>query len=139
VLEKLAEAKQWLSSAGVQMIVEPGRYISGPAIMLETKIMGLHGSTIVVDASVYNASPDTLIVPIKLMIEGEIDGESGHGKAYVVKGITPCSTDIFRYRVYFPDSRKMEIGDNIVFLNAGAYNFHTEFCELDKIRTDIID
>ncbi|MFH0870700.1 MAG: decarboxylase [archaeon] len=135
VLEKLDEAKQWLSSARVHMIIEPGRYISGPAIRLETKIVGMHGSTIVVDASVYNASPDTLIVPIKLMIEGE----SEQGKPYVVKGITPCSTDIFRYRAYFPESRKLKKGDKMIFLNAGAYNFHTEFCELDKVATEVVD
>jgi len=135
VLEKLAETNKWLSSAGVQMIIEPGRYVSGPAIRLETTIVGIHGNTIVVDASVYNSSPDTLIVPIKLVIEGE----SEQGRSYVVKGITPCSTDIFRYRVYFPESMKLRKGDKIFFLNAGAYNFHTEFCELDKVVTEVVD
>lgn len=135
VIKKITELKDWLSGKGVELMIEPGRYISGPSIRLETEIVGIHGSTIVVDASVYNASPDTLIVPVKLLVEGE----SETGKAYVLKGITPCSTDLFRYRVYFPPEKEFKVGDKIVFLNAGAYNFHTEFCELNKIETVIVD
>ncbi|MBN2141871.1 decarboxylase [Candidatus Woesearchaeota archaeon] len=147
VIRKIKELKDWLSGKGegrkgIELIIEPGRYISGPSVTLETEIVGIHGNTIVVDASVYNSSPDTLIVPIKLLVEGEVDpGNAGIGrgtgkpKAYVIKGITPCSTDLFRYRVYFPEEKEFHIGDKILFENAGAYNFHTEFCELGKIET----
>jgi ornithine decarboxylase len=132
VMQKISEFRDWLASKDVQLIIEPGRYLSASCIRLETTVVGVHGRTIVVDASVYNSSPDTLIVPIKLLVEGELEiGEPG--KAYVIKGITPCSTDLFRYRVYF--SEPPQVGGMIVFLNAGAYNFHTEFCELDKIET----
>jgi len=44
--------------------------------------------------------------------------------------------DIFRYCVFLPDKK---VGDKIVFLNAGAYNFSTDFCNLEKIDTRILD
>ena len=62
--------------------------------------------------------------------------EKGQGGAYVVKGITPCSMDLFRYRVYLKDPK---VGDKLTFLNAGAYNFSTDFCDLNKLNTEIID
>lgn len=135
ILGKLKELHSWLASKNITMIVEPGRFISGPAVSLETEIVGIHDNTLVVDASVYNSSPDTLIVPIKLLVQGETES----GKGYIIKGITPCSTDIFRYRVYFPETHLINVGQKLIFLNAGAYNFHTNFCEQDKIETYFID
>jgi ornithine decarboxylase len=135
VLKKISELKEWLKKKQIQLIIEPGRYISGPSVILETNIVGIHANTIVVDASVYNSSPDTLIVPIKLLVQGEV--EEHEGKPYVIKGITPCSTDLFRYRVYL--KKEPVVGEKMTFLNAGAYNFHTEFCELDKVETLIVD
>ena len=44
--------------------------------------------------------------------------------------------DLFSYRVYLPNVREKQ---DIVFLNAGAYNFGTDFCELDKVKTEIVD
>ena len=76
---------------------------------------------------------DALVVPVKLLVEGEL--VKGEGVAYVIKGITPCSLDLFRYRVYL---EKPTVGDSLVFLNAGAYNFTTNFCDLEKIETEVI-
>ena len=75
---------------------------------------------------------DALIVPVKLKIKGELE----KGEAYVVKGVTPCSMDLFRYRVYLKNPK---IGDELIFLNAGAYNFATDFCDLNKLKTKIVD
>ena len=91
-------------------------------------------NNIIVDASVYNSDMDALIVPVKLLVEGEL--KKGEGEAYVIKGVTPCSMDLFRYRVYLKDLKE---GDEIVFLNAGAYNFSTEFCDLEKIEVETIE
>jgi ornithine decarboxylase len=44
--------------------------------------------------------------------------------------------DIFRYRVYLENP---ETGDKIVFLNAGAYTYSTDFCNLEKLETIIVD
>ena len=142
-IKKISELSDWLKQKNIALIIEPGRFICGPAITLETEIVGIHGNTIVVDASVYNSSPDTLIVPIKLLVKGEVEpGQSqadsdNLAKPYVIKGITPCSTDLFRYRVYLKGEPKT--GETLTFLNAGAYNFHTEFCELNKVETVVLD
>ena len=67
-----------------------------------------------------------------VLVYGEV--EKGEGQPYVIKGITPCSMDLFRYRVYLNNPK---VGDEIVFLNAGAYNFTTNFCDLPELETEI--
>ena len=131
IFKRIKEAKEWLNNKNIKMIIEPGRFISAPSIKLECNIINIHGNTIVVDASVYNSDLDALIVPVKLKVNGEL--RRGEGKEYIIKGVTPCSLDMFRYRVYLPERK---IGDKIVFLNAGAYNFSTDFCNLEKIETE---
>ena len=102
---------------------------------LVSHVKAIYDKNIVVDASVYNTDMDALIVPVKLLVEGEISREDG--KSYVIKGITPCSMDLFRYRVYLKE--EPSVGDEIVFLNAGAYNFASDFCDLPRLETEIVD
>ncbi len=130
IFNKIKEFKEWLGK--IKLIIEPGRFIAAPACKLETNIIGIHENNIIVDASVYNSDMDALIVPVKLLIENELK----KGKPYVIKGITPCSMDLFRYKVYLENPK---VGDKLIFLNAGAYNFNTEFCDLDKIETVIVE
>ncbi len=134
IFNRITEFKDWLHANNIKLIIEPGRFIAAPAIKLVTSIIGMHENNIIVNASVYNSDMDALIVPVKLLIEDEL--EKNEGNPYVVKGITPCSMDLFRYRVYLKDPK---IGDKITFLNAGAYNFTTDFCDLERIETEIID
>ncbi len=134
IYNKISEFKDWLNEKDVIMIIEPGRFISAPSTRLVTHIKLIHDNNIIVDASVYNSDLDAILVPIKLMVEGE--KEKDEGDPYVIKGITPCSMDIFRYRVYLNDPK---IGDEIVFLNAGAYNFTSDFCDLEKLETIVVD
>lgn len=134
IFDRISEFRNWLNSKGVKVISEPGRFISAPAVKLETNIKAIYENNIVVDASVYNSDLDALIVPVKLLLEGE--RLKGEGEAYCVKGITPCSMDLFRYRVYLNEPK---VGDKLIFLNAGAYNFTTEFCDLPKIETIVVD
>ncbi len=129
IFDKIREFVEFANSNGIKVIVEPGRFIAAPAVVLETTIKRIESGTIIVDASVYNTAMDTLIVPLKLLVDGEL--ESG-GKRYTIKGCTPCSMDIFRYAV---NLREPKVGDTIRFLNAGAYNFKTEFCDLPRIET----
>lgn len=131
IFKKISEFKGFLNDNNIKLIVEPGRFIAAPSIKLETKIIGIHENNIIVDASVYNSDMDALIVPVKLLVENELS----NGQAYVIKGITPCSMDLFRYKVYLDNPK---VGDKLVFLNAGAYNFNTEFCDLEKIETVIV-
>jgi len=134
VFKKIIEFKTWLNNQNVKLMIEPGRFIAAPAVKLETEIIGMHENNIIVNASVYNSDLDALIVPVKLLVEGEVSKEEG--KPFVIKGTTPCSMDLYRYKVYLKNPK---IGDKLVFLNAGAYNFTTDFCDLDKIETEIVD
>jgi ornithine decarboxylase len=132
ISQKIQDIRMWLNSKGIKMIIEPGRFLAGPPVKLETEIKAIYGDNIIVDASVYNSAMDTFVASIKLEIQGELE----KGTAYTVKGHTPCSMDIFRYRVFLENPK---VGDKIVFLNAGAYNFSSDFCCLKKIQTDIVD
>ncbi|MEK6886365.1 MAG: decarboxylase [Nanoarchaeota archaeon] len=132
IFNKIKEFKIWLKNNNIKLIIEPGRFIAAPSIKLETKIIGIHENNIIVDVSVYNSDMDALIVPVKLLIEGELE----KGTPYVIKGVTPCSMDLFRYKVYLNNPK---IGDKLTFLNAGAYSFTTDFCDLEKIQTEIVD
>lgn len=132
IFSKIKEVKEFLNSKNIEMIVEPGRFIAGPAIKLETKIVNIYDNNLVVDASIYNCAMDTFVAHIRLLVESELDS----GERYVIKGFTPDSMDIFRYSVFLDNPK---VGEKIVFLNAGAYNFSTDFCKLPKLKTDIVE
>lgn len=134
VFDKIIEFRKWLSGMNVGMIIEPGRFIAASSVRLVTSIMAVDSHNITVNASVYNTDMDALIVPVKLLIEGEL--EKGKGGAFVIKGMTPCSMDLFRYRVYLDNP---QVGDSVVFLNAGAYNFSSDFCDLEKLETEVVE
>ena len=134
IRKKLKELQRFLHTKNISLIIEPGRYIAAPAGKLHTQILSVYENNIIINASVYNTDLDALIVPVKLLVEGELDKKEG--TPYVLKGITPCSMDLFRYRVYL---NKPEVGDELVFLNAGAYNFSTKFIDLEELETKVIE
>lgn len=139
IFMKIKKLKQWLNTMNIKMIIEPGRFIAAPSVTLEAEIKNIYDNNIIINCSVYNSCMDTFVSHIRLLVESELKEDkfkSGKGEAYTIKGCTPCSMDLFRYRVFL-DSPK--IGDRIVFLNAGAYNFSTDFCELKKLETVIVD
>ncbi|MBL7176201.1 MAG: decarboxylase [Desulfobacteraceae bacterium] len=134
ILKKIETLYAWCQKRSISMVIEPGRYISAPPGELHTTIISIHEDTIIVDASVYNGDLDALIVPVKLQVKGEIDYEEAtkhSAKKYIIKGVTPCSLDIFRYRVFLEEKK---IGDTLVFLNAGAYNFASDFCSQKPLK-----
>ncbi len=133
IFRKISEFRKFVNSFGLKFAVEPGRYIAAPAVKLETKIINAYERNLILDCSIYNAYMDTFLIHTRLPVEGETD----HGYKYLLKGKSPDSLDIFRYRVFFPEEKK--IGDKITFLNAGAYNFYTEFNNMPKIKTLIVD
>ena len=75
---------------------------------------------------------DTFLLNIRLLLENESDS----GEFYTIKGVTPDSLDIFRYQVKLKN--KPKVGDKLIFLDAGAYNFSTDFCNLKKLETEVI-
>ncbi|MFH2021042.1 MAG: decarboxylase [archaeon] len=132
IFSEIKNLRDFLNSKGIKMIIEPGRYIAGPAVKLEATIKSMYDNNVILDCSVFNAAMDTFVAHIRLVVEGEQDD----GNAYTIKGCTPDSMDIFRYKVFL---KKPKVGDKIVFLNAGAYTYSTDFCNLPKLRTEIID
>ncbi len=133
IFEKITELKTWLEKEyGITTYIEPGRFLAAPPTRLETEILAIYDNNIIVDASVYNGALDTLLIPIKLLIEGELQ----EGRQFVVKGCTPDSMDIFRYDVKLKGPK---VGDKIIFLNAGAYCFTTDFCNLPKMGVVFVD
>lgn len=133
IFTKISEVKSWLNDKNIKLMIEPGRFISAPAAKLVTYIKRVYENNIIVNASVYNSDMDAILVPVKLLVKGEL--ERGQGKPYVIKGVTPCSMDLFRYRVYLKEPK---VGDKIIFLNAGAYNFSSDFCNLKKLETRFV-
>ena len=132
IYDKIKEFRTWLNNQNIKLMIEPGRFIAAPSGKLITTIIGIDNYNIVINASVYNSDLDALVVPVKLKIENELK----NGTPYVVKGITPCSMDLFRYRAYLDNP---QVGDQLVFLNAGAYNFSSDFCDLTKLETEVVE
>ncbi len=129
IFNKIKDLRKWFKG---KLYIEPGRFIAAPSVKLETEIKSIDKNNITVDCSVFNAAMDTFILNIRLIVEGEVD----KGEEYTIKGITPDSLDIFRYKVKLKN--KPKIGDKIVFLDAGAYNFHCDFCGLNKIEMVLV-
>ena len=132
IFEKIAELKKWLNKQGIKMVIEPGRFIAASPVRLETEILNVIENNVIINCSVYNSSMDTFVAHIRLIVEGEKE----NGRAYTIKGCTPDSMDIFRYKVFLEKPKK---GGKIIFLNAGAYNYASDFCNLPKLETAVVD
>jgi len=132
VISRIKEVKEYLNKKDIKMMIEPGRFIAAPAVKLIAEIKNIYDNNIIVNCSVYNSAMDTFIAHIRLLVDGELED----GIPYTIKGSTPDSLDIFRYRVYL---KNPQIGNTITFLNAGAYNFPTDFCKLPKLETEIVE
>ena len=132
IFDKIRELRKWLNKNSIRMIIEPGRFVAAPCVKLETEIKNIYGNNIIVNCSVYNSAMDTFVAHVRLLVDGELPS----GNAYTIKGITPDSMDVFRYRVFLKNPK---VGDKIVFLNAGAYTYATDFCGLEKLETVVVD
>jgi ornithine decarboxylase len=132
IFQRLKELCIWLEEKKIEFVIEPGRFICAPAIALEAEIINIYDNNIILNSSIYNGAMDTIVVPIKLLVKSEQEA----GKSYVLKGISPCSMDIFRYDVKLKEPK---IGDKITFLNAGGYNYSTDFCGFKKLKTIIVE
>lgn len=129
IFERLKELVSWCKKHNLTPMMEPGRFIVGPAVKLEANIIAKYGDTLIVDCSIFNAALDTYLIGHRLLIEDE-----GEGEEYLIKGCTPDSTDILRYKVKLPVKN---VGDKLIFLNAGAYTFNADFCGLKKLELEV--
>jgi len=134
VLREIGELKEFLNSRGIKLMMEPGRFIAAPSVALEAEVLNVYEGNVILDCSIFNAYMDAYLLNIRLPVLGELEGG---GFRYLLKGRSPDSLDIFRYSVYL--DRELKPGDKVIFLNAGAYNFHTEFNDMPKIKVEIVD
>ena len=133
IFNKLKIAKNFLKDKEIETYIEPGRFLAGPCIKLETEIIQIQDKNIVINTTIYNCALDNVLTGTKMLIEGELD-YSGKGNFYLIKGNSPTRDDIFRYKVKLNNPK---VGDKIVFLNAGAYNYTTDFFGYRKLETEI--
>ena len=133
IFSRIKELREFLNAKDIKMIIEPGRFIAGPSIRLETEVVNVYDGNVVLNCSVYNSAMDTFVNNIRLLVEGEKE----QGYRYVLKGCSPDSVDIFRYSVFL--DKELKVGDRIVFLNAGAYNFNSNYSNLEKVETVLVE
>ncbi|MAG39393.1 decarboxylase [Candidatus Pacearchaeota archaeon] len=134
VFGKLKKAKEWLEERNIETIIEPGRFLAAPCIVLETEVIQKYDNNLVINTTIYNGSSDNIVTGTKMLIEGELnDG----GNEFLIKGNSPTRDDIFRYKVRLRED--IGVGDKIVFLNAGAYNYTTDFFGYKKLETEVVE
>ena len=139
IFSRIKEAGEWLAKRNIKAYIEPGRFIAAPSVRLRAEIIQVYDSIIVINCSLYNCALDTLLTNTKMLVIDELNDSndsdnSGEGQFYLIKGNTPTRDDIFRYKVKLKHPKP---GDKIVFLNAGAYSYATDFCSLQKLRTEV--
>ena len=130
IFQKLTEAKNFLDKHNIQTLIEPGRFLAAPAIKLETQIIQIQENNIIINTTIYNCALDNILTGTKMLVEQE----SKQGQDFLIKGNSPTRDDIFRYKVKLQNPK---VGDKITFLNAGAYNYTTDFFGYKKIPTII--
>jgi ornithine decarboxylase len=132
IFQKLENAKEFLEKHEIKTVIEPGRFLAAPPIKLETEIIQVQGNNIIIDTTIYNCALDNVLTGTKMLVDGELSDEEG--EFYLIKGNSPTRDDIFRYKVKL---RNPKVGDRITFLNAGAYNYTTDFFGYKKIPTEV--
>ena len=135
IFEKLKVAKEFLAEKDIKTIIEPGRFIAAPAVKLETGIIQIQGNNVIINTTIYNCALDCVLTGTKMLIEEELS-DNEEGNLYLIKGNSPTRDDIFRYRVKLKEPK---VGDKITFLNAGAYNYTTDFFGYKKLKTIVVD
>jgi len=141
---KIKEVQEWLNNFEIRTIIEPGRFLAAPCIKLITYVIQKQEKILVINTSLYQCELDTLLTNTKLLVEGEeIEEETKEESSkneltkefFLIKGNSPTRDDNFRYKVKL--KKDISIGDKIIFLNAGAYNYSTDFFGYHKLKTEI--
>jgi len=135
IFSKIKETTNWLKNFEIETIIEPGRFIAASAVKLETSIIQIQGKNLIINTTIYNCALDTILTGTKMLIQDELE-EKDNGEYYLIKGNSPTRDDIFRYKVKLKDPK---IGNKVIFLNAGAYNYTTDFFGFKKLPTEIVE
>ncbi|MBT7706220.1 decarboxylase [archaeon] len=133
VFGKLKKAREWLNEKGIKTIIEPGRFLAAPCVTLETEIIQKYDNNLVINTTIYNCAVDNVLTGTKMLVEGEMGMD---GNDFLIKGNSPTRDDIFRYKVMLRGD--IGVGDKIIFLNAGAYNYTTDFFGFKKLETEVV-
>ena len=134
IFSKLKDTKNWLEERGIKTVIEPGRFLAAPSIKLIVEIIQKYDNNLIINTTLYNCALDTLLTETKMLIEGELS-ENEDGEYFLIKGNSPTRDDIFRYKVKL--NKDIKVGDKLIFLNAGAYNYTTDFFGYKQLETDI--
>ncbi len=130
IFEKLKETLEWLKTKNITAYIEPGRFLAAPCINLETEIIQVYDYNLIINTTIYNSALDTVLTNTKMLVREELKEDKGD--YYLIKGNSPARDDIFRYKVKLLNPK---VGDKITFLNAGAYNYSTDFFGYKKLKT----
>jgi len=136
IFQKLKDAKKWLEEKEIETYIEPGRFLAAPCIRLVAEIIQKYDNNLVINTTVYNCALDNVLTNTKMLVVGEKNKDE-EGKEFLIKGNSPTRDDIFRYRVKL--DKDIDVGDKIIFLNAGAYNYTTDFFGYKKLKTEIVE
>jgi len=134
IFSKLKETKKWLEEKNIETIIEPGRFLAAPCVKLVAEIIQKYDGNLIINTTIYNCALDTILTETKMLIENELS-EKETGEYFLIKGNSPTRDDIFRYKVKL--NKNIKVGDKIIFLNAGAYNYTTDFFGYKKLETEI--
>jgi len=134
IFQKIKIAKEFLQKYNIQTYIEPGRFLAGPSIKLQTQIIQIYNKNLILNTTIYNCALDTILTGTKMLVEQELN-DSQEGEYYLIKGNSPTRDDIFRYKVKLKNPK---VGDKITFINAGAYNYTTDFFGYKKICTETV-
>ncbi|MEN7982319.1 MAG: decarboxylase [Nanoarchaeota archaeon] len=133
IFQKIKETKNFLENYNIKSYIEPGRFLASPCIKLQTQIIQIYEKNIILNTTIYNCALDTILTGTKMLVEQELKDEE-EGDYYLIKGNSPTRDDIFRYKVKLKNPK---VGDTITFLNAGAYNYTTDFFGYKKLKSEI--
>lgn len=134
IFSKIRNVKNWLAEKNIETVIEPGRFLAAPCIKLVTEVIQKYDNNLIINTTIYNCALDSVLTETKMLIKDELS-ENEEGKFFLIKGNSPTRDDIFRYEVRL--RKDIGIGDKIIFLNAGAYNYTTDFFGYKKLETEI--
>ena len=135
IFGKIKTCVDWLNEKNIKVIIEPGRFLAAPCVKLECEVIQKYNNNLVVNTTIYNCALDNVLTGTKMLVSGE-KKQDEEGEYYLIKGNSPCRDDIFRYKVKL---KNVNVGDKIISLNAGAYNYTTDFFGYKKLETEIVE
>ncbi len=135
IFEKIKNAKEFLEEYNIETYIEPGRFFAAPCVKLQAEIIQIQGTNLIINTTIYNCALDNILTGTKMLVEGELEDKE-QGDFYLIKGNSPTRDDIFRYKVKLKNPK---VGDKIIFLNAGAYNYTTDFFGYKKLGTEVVE